>query len=82
MREDFLFCRICAKKTGIPFQGYHMDLGTLKKYKSYGKKLTESDRKRLKKLSSEEEFREITQYMLEENVKLEQECVIEILGET
>ena len=62
------------KKTGIPFQGYHMDLSTLKKYKSYGKKLTESDRKRLEKLSSEEEFREITQYMLEENVKLEQEC--------
>lgn len=62
------------KKTGIPFQGYHMDLSTLKKYKSYGKKLTESDRKRLEKLSYEEEFREITQYMLEENVKLEQEC--------
>ena len=69
------------KKTGIPFQGYHMDMSTLKKYKPYGKKLTESDRKRLKKLSSEEEFREITQYMLDENVKLEQECVIEILSD-
>ena len=64
------------KKTGIPFQSYHMDKATLAKYTPYGKSLTESDRKRLERLSSEEEFQEVIQYMLEKNMKLEQECVI------
>lgn len=64
------------KKTGIPFQSYYMDKATLTKYSLYGKSLTESDRKRLERLFSEEEFREVIRYMLEKNVKLEQECVI------
>ena len=63
------------RKTGIPFVAYHMDLDTLKKYKQFGKKLSESDRKRLEKLSAQGEFRETIHYMLEENVKLEQECI-------
>lgn len=63
------------KKTGIPFAAYHMDLDTLKKYRQYGKKLSESDRNRLEKLSNQGEFRETIKYMLEENAKLEQECI-------
>lgn len=63
------------RKTGISFVAYHMDLDTLKKYKQFGKKLSESDRKRLEKLSAQGEFRETIHYMLEENVKLEQECI-------
>lgn len=64
------------KKTGIPFLGYHMDLDTLKRYMQYGKCLTESDRKRLEKMGKEEEFCEIIGFMLKENIKLEQECII------
>lgn len=64
------------KKTGIPFSSYHMDLDTLKQYKQYGKPLTESDRKRLEKLCQEEEFCEVIRFMLEEDIKLEQECII------
>ncbi|MDE7222194.1 MAG: DUF2220 domain-containing protein [Acetatifactor sp.] len=64
------------KKTGIPFMSYHMDLDTLKLYRQYAKGLTESDRKRLEKIGKEEEFYEIISFMLEENIKLEQECIV------
>ncbi len=64
------------KKTGIPFMSYHMDLDTLKKYRQYGKCLTETDRKRLEKIGEEKEFCEVIGFMLEENIKLEQECII------
>ncbi|MDD6656587.1 MAG: DUF2220 family protein [Lachnospiraceae bacterium] len=64
------------KKTGIPFMSYHMDVDTLKQYRQYGKCLTGTDRKRLAQISKEEEFREIIGFMLEENIKLEQECIV------
>ena len=64
------------KKTGIPFLSYHMDLDTLKRYMQYGRRLTESDRRRLEKLGKEKEFCEVIRFMLEENIKLEQECII------
>ena len=41
------------------------------------KKLTETDKKRLEKLGEEKEFSEVIRYMLEKNIKLEQECIIE-----
>lgn len=63
------------KKTGISFKSYHMNLDTLKKYKQYGKELTELDRKRLVEIRKLGEFREVIDFMLENNLKLEQECV-------
>jgi ribonuclease PH len=50
---------------------------SLKQYSQYGKKLTETDKKRLEKLGEEKEFSEVIRYMLEKNIKLEQECIIE-----
>ena len=38
--------------------------------------MTESDRKRLEKIGKEKEFCEIIGFMLEENIKLEQECIV------
>ena len=64
------------KKTGIPFKSYHMDLDTLKEYRQYAKRLNESDRNRLEKIRIEKEFSEVIDFMLEENIKLEQECII------
>lgn len=64
------------EKTGIPFMSYHMDLDTLKQYRQYGKCLTKSDRKRLEKIGKEKEFCEVIEFMLKENIKLEQECII------
>lgn len=59
---------------------YQMNREILEKYREYGKILTEHDRKRLMQMreaSSDVELRETIAYMLEWNVKLEQECVME-----
>ena len=61
-------------KTGIDFKPFNMDVGTLKKYNNYTKRLTDNDKERLKKLTSKH-FEEVIQYMLENNCKLEQEAV-------
>ncbi|MDD2959754.1 MAG: DUF2220 family protein [Lachnospiraceae bacterium] len=66
------------EKTNIPFALYRMDTETLKNYEEYGKKLTENDKIRLKKLRDTKmgsEEKECADYMLAHNVKLEQECV-------
>ncbi len=76
-----IYKNLCAK-TKIPFQMYRMDLDTLVSHQRYGKELTENDRERLKKMleqnaGGEEEFCELIRYMLENNVKLEQECILD-----
>ena len=62
------------RKTGITFTPLNMDLGTIKKYKDFTKKLTENDRTRLKYLLGGE-FDEVINYMLENDCKLEQEAI-------
>ena len=62
------------KKTGVPFQPYHMDISTLKKYSAYAKPLTENDKRRLERLS-DTVFSDTIKYMLENNCKLEQEAI-------
>lgn len=71
----FEIYRDLCHKTNIPFEMYHMNLETLQKYEMYGKKLTENDRKRLKELQNQEKLSKIVRYMLERDVKLEQECI-------
>lgn len=71
----FLILEHLRRTTGIKIIPYNMDLDTLKKYEKMGKSLTENDRKRLGKLR-EGQFREIVEYMLENNVKLEQEAIV------
>ena len=71
----FEIYRDLCNKTGIPFRMYRMDLKTLKAYENYGRPLTENDRKRLQGMCGWEEVREVALYMLEHDVKLEQECV-------
>lgn len=72
-----------CRKSGISFETYHMDLPTLKQYEQYAKPLTENDRKRiqqlqLKKQTKEPKFiyQDVLDYMLQKNIKLEQECII------
>ena len=73
----FQIYKCLCEKTSIPFQMYQMDLSVLKKYESYGKKLTQNDRKRLCDMmeSVDEDVKNLITYMLEHDVKLEQECV-------
>jgi len=78
----FEIYRDLCEKSKIPFQMYRMDLDTLMSYQKYGKELTESDRIRLKKIlertaDKADGFCGLIQYMLEHNVKLEQECILD-----
>lgn len=62
------------KKTNLPFQTWKMDLETLRNYEKYARVLTKNDITRLKKLK-EEYDNPIIDYMLEKNIKLEQEII-------
>lgn len=64
--------------TGIKFQTIRMDIATLKQYKNYGDTLTIEDKKRLndlKNIANLKDYQEVINYMLEENIKLEQENI-------
>lgn len=64
--------------TGIKFQTIRMDIATLKQYKNYGDTLTIKDKKRLndlKNIANLKDYQEVINYMLEENIKLEQENI-------
>lgn len=65
-------------KTGIPFQPYKMDLSELSNTNNNFKRLTEHDKKRLRKMLGDSRFdifKEVILYMLEKNIKLEQENI-------
>ena len=61
-------------QTGIDFKPWKMDLETLMQYEAFARPLTENDRHRLNQLLGQG-FDETIHYMLENNVKLEQEAV-------
>ncbi|MCR4651244.1 MAG: DUF2220 domain-containing protein [Lachnospiraceae bacterium] len=72
----FSILKDLRNKTGIPFHEYNMDLDTLIGYEEYGRKLTGNDRKRLEELARQyPQWEETIRYMLEHNVKIEQECI-------
>lgn len=65
------------EKTDIHFNPYMMDIGILEKYKNNCKPLTNNDKKRLNLLLENDAFKEfvpVIKYMLENNIKLEQEA--------
>lgn len=67
-----------CEKTGIPFETLHMDCGTYKQYLTWGKELTEGDRRLLRAMQEDAFFegqKELFALMLTEGKKLEQECV-------
>ena len=66
-------CRV----TGIPFQMYRMSCAELQdaRFRSCLQPLTNQDRIRLKSLEKQGTYRELAAYMLEKNVKLEQEII-------
>lgn len=72
----YIYEHLC-RVTGIPFKMYRMSVETLqdKRYSSCLLPLTENDRKRLKILAGKADFQDMAAYMLEKNVKLEQEIV-------
>lgn len=74
------------RKTGIDFRSLDMDIKTLQRYREDRKPLTENDRRRLVQLKEElderrrrdektEDYRDVIDYMLEQDCKLEQEAI-------
>lgn len=67
------------QKTGIPIQPLYMDLETLKRHEEKAQKITSSYGKNLKKLLNLPEyspFSDVISYMLENEIKLEQEALL------
>lgn len=66
------------RRTGINFKAYRMDKETLVKYKNFAKPLTSNDKKRLLKLKEQfVHYEDVVNYMIENNMKLEQEAIQE-----
>lgn len=72
-------CRV----TGIPFRTFLMGIGQLEdpRWQDCLRKLSREDVRRLKVLQKKEEYRDVVSYMLEHQVKLEQEIVCYFLAE-
>lgn len=62
-------------KTGIDFKPFCMGVEQLKKYERYCKPLVENDRTKADGLIKSGKYVETVQYMLDNNVKLEQEII-------
>ena len=74
----FWIYQTLKEKTGIPFIPFRMNVQELIDNKNNLKKLTENDKKRLNKMlldSRFEVFKDTIEYMLANNVKLEQEVL-------
>ena len=72
----FKILKHLVEKTLINFIPYNMGLKTLLSGRSYCKELTQNDKKMLKDMLKDknyEEYWEIFEYMIKENIKLEQE---------
>lgn len=67
-----------VSKTNIPFIPYRMDIKELETYKEYTKSLTINDKERLTKMLADNRFvgfHSVIKYMLDNNIKLEQEAI-------
>ena len=73
--DGFLILENLIAKTGIAFKPYCMNIECLQKYATYCKTLAENDCKKAENLISAGKHAEIMKYMLEKNVKLEQEII-------
>lgn len=73
--DGFLILRHLREETGIDFRPYRMGIDELKKYRKYCKPLEQNDVTKAKNLLETGQFEEEMRYMLNHNVKLEQEII-------
>ena len=73
--DGFCILENLRRKTGIDFKAWKMDQSFLRKYRTYTKSLNQNDRTKAKNLISEGMYVETLSYMLQQNVKLEQEII-------
>ncbi len=73
--DGFFILENLLKKTHIDLKPYKMGLEELKKYSDFSKTLEENDITKAKSLIEKGKFVEIMNYMLEKNIKVEQEII-------
>ena len=73
--DGFFILENLQKKTHIDFKPYKMGIEELKKYSDFSKTLEENDITKANSLIEKGKFVEIMNYMLENNIKLEQEII-------
>jgi hypothetical protein len=73
--DGFYILEHLKKGTGIEFLPFAMDAETLHLFQQYGKPLEKNDRIKVENLLGQGKYREVLQYMLENDCKLEQEIV-------
>ena len=73
--DGFFILENLQKKTHIDFKPYKMGIEELEKYSDFSKTLEENDITKANSLIEKGKFIEIMNYMLENNIKLEQEII-------
>lgn len=73
--DGFFILEHLKRGTGIAFKAFHMGIEDLVRYKDFGKSLEENDRKKAETLMVRGLYRRELSYMLQENIKLEQEII-------
>ena len=73
--DGFCILENLRRKTGIDFKAWQMDQLFLRKYRAYTKSLNQNDRTKAENLIREGMYTETLSYMLQQNVKLEQEII-------
>lgn len=73
--DGFFILEHLKRGTGLAFEAFHMSVEDLERYRDFGKSLEENDRKKAETLMARGLYREELSYMLQENIKLEQEII-------
>lgn len=73
--DGFFILEHLKRGTGLVFEAFHMGIEDLVKYRDFGKRLEENDRKKAETLLEKGLYRKELTYMLQENIKLEQEII-------
>lgn len=73
--DGFYILESLRRGTGIDISPLWMGIDELKTYADYGKPLEENDRTKAKNLLSYGKYTDVISYMLENNLKLEQEII-------
>lgn len=73
--DGFFILEHLKSGTGIAFEAFHMGVEDLVRYRDFGKGLEENDRKKIETLMAKGLYRKELSFMLQENIKLEQEII-------
>lgn len=73
--DGFFILEHLKRGTGLNFEAFHMGVEDLERYRDFGKSLEENDRKKAETLMARGLYREELSYILQENIKLEQEII-------